>query len=243
MIERTGSGLINSLRQWSEEHQKKGTQKKGTSDTEQTAKQEIQTPLSTSSLLKEENQKKTSPLEDFKKEKLEDSKEKFKSKDVTLVKAQSAEDLKIAAEIRRLKMWEDHVIQHERMHMLAGGEFAGAPSYTYTTGPDGKRYIQGGEVTMYVPAGTTLEDSEVALEKVKRAAAAPSDPSPQDLKTSAMASARQASVRKMIARKQSKESYEKAKHQEVKLKEIKGEPIQALEKMKFQEVGGFDLFI
>ncbi|MEQ9335590.1 MAG: putative metalloprotease CJM1_0395 family protein, partial [Miltoncostaeaceae bacterium] len=30
-------------------------------------------------------------------------------------------------------------------HAAAGGQYAGAPSFTYQTGPDGKRYAVGGE--------------------------------------------------------------------------------------------------
>lgn len=182
-------------------------------------------------------------IETHKAKALEISKEKFKTSDVNTVKANSAEDLKISSEIRRLKAWEDHVKQHERQHQLAGGDCAGAPSYTYTTGPDGKRYISGGEVTMYVPSGNSLEDSEVALERVKRAASAPADPSPQDLKTAAMASAKQASIRMNIAKKQAKEAYNESRHQELQLKELKGEHVDAIDKFKFKEVSAFELFI
>lgn len=174
---------------------------------------------------------------------VEDSKEKFKKQDVNLVKAKSSQDLTIASEIRRLKMWEEHVKQHEQQHQLAGGEFAGAPSYTYTRGPDGKRYISGGEVTMYVPAGVELEDSEAALEKVKRAASAPSDPSPQDLKTAAMASAKQASVRSALIKKQAKEAYEASRQQENQIKELRGESVNAISKFQFNHMNGFELFV
>jgi hypothetical protein len=173
----------------------------------------------------------------------EDSEEKFKTKDVHSVKAKSAEDVRIASQIQKLKMWEDHVIAHERMHMIAGGGSVGAPSYSYTVGPDGKRYITGGEVTLYVPNAATLEGSEVALEKLKRAATAPSDPSPQDLRAAAMASSIQNAIRAAISRNKMKEAYEETKQQEVMIKEQKGETINALEKFKFQRIVAFELMI
>lgn len=229
MIERIGSNINQSLRQLKDD----AIRLKAAKEKESLEKR-----------LKDKNpDEKPYTIETDKQKALENSKEKFKTADVDDVKPKSAEDLKIASEIRRLKMWEEHVKQHERQHQLAGGEFAGAPSYTYTTGPDGKRYISGGEVTMYVPAGNTLEDSEAALERVKRAAAAPADPSPQDLKTAAMASAKQASVRMSIAKKQAKEAYAESRHQELQLKELKGEQVDAIDKFKFNEVSAFELFI
>lgn len=174
---------------------------------------------------------------------IENNKEKFKTTDVHSVKVKSAEDVKIAAEIRRLKMWEEHAKDHERQHQLVGGEFAGSPSYTYTIGPDGKRYISGGEVSMYIPAGSTPEDSLAALERVKRAATAPADPSPQDIKTAAMASAKQASIRMSMLKKQGKEAYEHSRQQELQLKEMKGDVVDPISRFKFNEFSAFELFI
>lgn len=224
MIEKVGTTTLETLSNWAKELREKRVEK--------LAKKEDKKPEGALDASKQ-------TLEDL----VEDSREKFAKKDVTQINPKTAEDLKLTAEIKRLKMWEDHVIAHERMHQLAGGEFAGAPSYTYTVGPDGKRYIQGGEVTMYVPAGLSLEDSEFALERVKRAATAPSDPSPQDSKTAAMASARQASVRAKIAKMKMREAYEKTKEMDISQRKLKGEEIQPLEKMKFSEVKAFDLFI
>lgn len=225
MIEKIGNSGIQSLRQWAEELKEKKLKNTKANIEEQNPKGALE-----SSQMNIEQH-------------TENTKEKFKHKSIEQVKTNTAEDLKIASEIRRLKAWEDHVVAHERMHQLAGGEFAGAPSYTYTTGPDGKRYIQGGEVTMYVPSGISLEDSEAVLEKVKRAASAPSDPSPQDMKTAAMASAKQASVKTKLAKVKAKEAYEKSHEQELQLREAKGEDVGSLKKMKFSEVKAFELFV
>ena len=65
-------------------------------------------------------------------------------------------------------------------HKAAGGEYAGAIRYQYTTGPDGQAYIVGGEVSIDVSEGKTPEETLRKMEQVKRAAMAPADPSPQD---------------------------------------------------------------
>jgi hypothetical protein len=72
-----------------------------------------------------------------------------------------------------------------------GGQYAGAPSYTFKRGPDGQSYAVAGEVpidTSVIPG-----DPQATIEKmqqVQRAALAPADPSPQDLKVAAQAAAK-----------------------------------------------------
>ena len=50
--------------------------------------------------------------------------------------------------VRELQQSDAEVRRHEAAHAAAGGEFAGAPTFTYQTGPDGKRYAVGGEVSI-----------------------------------------------------------------------------------------------
>jgi len=142
-----------------------------------------------------------------------DSQEKFVGKSLESVKVEDNNDAKIAREIQRADNWEASVVQHERSHMQTGGEFAGAATYVYGKGADGKTYITGGEVSMKVPAGGDLERLSYALERVKRAAMSPANPSPQDMMTAAMASTRQASVNQEIVRKRAVETYEKNKQE------------------------------
>lgn len=169
--------------------------------------------------------------------------EKFKTSDVSKVKIETSEDLRISSEIQRMKAWENHVVAHERMHMLAGGGAVGAPSYVYKMGPDGKAYITGGEVTLYVPKAATLEGSEVALEKLKAAALAPSDPSPKDMAAAAMATSIIDKVRAMVRHKQMKEAYEKTQEQTLQIRQARGEDIQALDKISFSHIVAFELMI
>lgn len=135
--------------------------------------------------------------------------EKFKVVDESQVKAKSQKDINIKAEIRRLLSFQNKVIQHERAHAMVGGGLAGNPSYIYTTGPDGKKYISGGEVSIRIPGGTTMEDTLAMVQKVKAAAMAPADPSPQDIKTASKASSIELSIRREIAIKKAKTAYKR----------------------------------
>ena len=112
-------------------------------------------------------------------------------------KANGADDNSDAA--RKLKQIEQDVIAHEAAHQAAGGRFAGPVSYTYTQGPDGKRYITGGEVPIHVPASDDPEQTLRDMEQVRRAALAPGDPSGQDLSVAAQAAMVAAQARQEIA--------------------------------------------
>ncbi|MEO5359770.1 MAG: hypothetical protein H7843_04910 [Nitrospirota bacterium] len=94
--------------------------------------------------------------------------------------ARAVNDQKIQQEIQQLKHREQQVRTHEQAHQSVGGRYAGAPTYQYTKGPDGKSYITGGEVSIDVSKAKTPEDTVKKMEQVRAAALAPSDPSPQD---------------------------------------------------------------
>jgi hypothetical protein len=79
---------------------------------------------------------------------------------------------------------------HEQAHAAIGGGFAGAPSYSFARGPDGKSYAVGGEVGIDV--SPVAGDPAATLRKmavVQRAALAPAEPSAQDLQVAAQAQA------------------------------------------------------
>lgn len=100
----------------------------------------------------------------------------------------------------QLKAIERDVIAHEAAHKAAGGQYAGPASYSYATGPDGRRYIVGGEVSISAPEGKTPEETIQIMEQVKRAALAPGSPSPQDIRVAASASAAQMRARAEMAK-------------------------------------------
>jgi hypothetical protein len=91
-------------------------------------------------------------------------------------------------EIAKLSKRDQEVRAHEQAHASVGGRYAGAPSYSFTHGPDGKRYAVGGEVS--IDSGPVPNDPEATLRKMEivlRAALAPAEPSAQDLRIAAEA--------------------------------------------------------
>lgn len=116
---------------------------------------------------------------------------------------QAGKDLKIKSDVRRLINWENNVKQHEQAHMSVGGGLVSAARFSYTVGPDGRRYVAGGEVSISIPSSNKEEDNIQTFERVKRAALAPADPSPQDIKTAAMASALLTAAYQKLAKQRS----------------------------------------
>lgn len=113
---------------------------------------------------------------------------------------------KQTAEIQKLKTGEQKVISHETAHKSAGGQYAGAVSYEYKTGPDGKRYIVGGEVSIDMSPAKTPSATVTKMQQVKRAALAPADPSAQDRSVAARADA----LQQKAAQEAMKQSYKGA---------------------------------
>ena len=103
--------------------------------------------------------------------------------------------------VRELQRIEQEVIAHEAAHQSAGGGLAGAASYTYTQGPDGRHYITGGEVSIQMPVSDDPEQTLRDMEQVQRAAMAPANPSSQDFSVAAKAASMAANARQEIAAK------------------------------------------
>ncbi len=102
--------------------------------------------------------------------------------------------------IAELEQIEREVIAHEAAHKAAAGRFGGAVSYTYTTGPDGKKYITGGEVPINTPATNDPEEALRNARQVMSAAMAPGDPSGQDISVAASAAQAASAARAELAR-------------------------------------------
>lgn len=93
-----------------------------------------------------------------------------------------------AAQIRELAARDREVRQHELAHKSAAGSLAGAISFDYQRGPDGKLYAVGGEVDIRTtPASSDPADVVAYAEQVIRAALAPAEPSSQDRQVAAQA--------------------------------------------------------
>ncbi len=110
-------------------------------------------------------------------------------------------------EVEDLQVRDREVRAHELAHVMAGGSLVrrGA-TYQYTTGPDGKRYAVGGEVSIDI---SPVEDDPSAtitkMEQVKRAALAPAEPSSQDRSVAATAAQNEAEARQELLQQPSEE--------------------------------------
>lgn len=101
--------------------------------------------------------------------------------------------------INSLKLRDTEVIAHEQAHAAVGGAHAGAPSYSYETGPDGVKYAVSGEVS--IDTSPVQGDPQATLQKaqqIKAAALAPTEPSAQDLKVAGKADQMAAEARSEI---------------------------------------------
>ncbi|MCD6525383.1 MAG: hypothetical protein J7K75_00080 [Desulfuromonas sp.] len=91
-------------------------------------------------------------------------------------------------EVQELKLRDREVQVHEAAHAAVGGQYAGAPTLTYKTGPDGQRYAVEGHVNIdmsEIPGDprATMKKADV----IRAAALAPAQPSGQDRNVAAKA--------------------------------------------------------
>jgi hypothetical protein len=105
--------------------------------------------------------------------------------------------------VDELKDRDREVRLHEQAHAATGGQYAGAPVYEYETGPDGKRYAVGGEVSIDVATEKTPNETIRKMQQVKAAALAPAEPSPQDYKVASDATQKEQAARSELAKEQS----------------------------------------
>ncbi|MDR2787601.1 MAG: hypothetical protein LBD06_04435 [Candidatus Accumulibacter sp.] len=107
------------------------------------------------------------------------------------------------SELAELKKTDRKVRQHEQAHVAAGGGLVvSGPSYQYATGPDGQRYAVAGEVGIQTSPGRTPEETMRRASRIRAAALAPADPSPQDRNVAAQAARMEAQAAQEIAQQQ-----------------------------------------
>ncbi|NRB37041.1 MAG: hypothetical protein HRU20_01080 [Pseudomonadales bacterium] len=107
--------------------------------------------------------------------------------------------------IRQLRVRDREVRAHEAAHAAAGAELAGAPSYSYQKGPDGRNYAIGGEVG--INTSVVKGDPQATLarsEKIRRAALAPINPSAQDMHIATLATRMAVDARAAITAEKSR---------------------------------------
>ncbi len=116
-------------------------------------------------------------------------------------KQEAKQEIQDQAIIRELASIDRKVRAHEQAHASVGGALAGAPSYTYKTGPNGVRYAVAGEVPIQLsPVAGNPKATLSNAEQVRRAALAPADPSPTDRRIASSAQALASKARFEIAR-------------------------------------------
>ncbi|MCL2075791.1 MAG: hypothetical protein FWH15_05030 [Betaproteobacteria bacterium] len=103
-------------------------------------------------------------------------------------------------EVEMLKQTDRAVRQHEMQHVAAGGSMVtSGASFTYKRGPDGQSYAVAGEVGIDTSKGRTPEETLSRATRIRAAALAPSDPSPQDRRVAAMATQMEMEAMREIA--------------------------------------------
>ena len=106
--------------------------------------------------------------------------------------------------VSQFKSVERKVIAHEQAHTSVGGGLITGASYSYTQGPDGKSYISGGEVSIDTSGAKTPEETIDKMARVRAAALAPADPSPQDRAAASRATVTEAAARLEVVRETAK---------------------------------------
>lgn len=92
-------------------------------------------------------------------------------------------------QVQQLKQRDTEVRTHEQAHLSTAGQYAaGGPSFSYQTGPNGKRYAVGGSVPIDMKEASTPAATMMKMRTVKRAALAPANPSAADRQIAARAS-------------------------------------------------------
>ena len=127
------------------------------------------------------------------------------------------------AEVRQLETLrtrDREVRAHEAAHVAAGGRYVqGGPTYTFHTGPDGRRYAIGGEVSISTGKESTPEATLAKAQVIRAAAQAPASPSGADRAVAAAATHLEASARTEIREEKAAEVRETKEDTEAKAEE------------------------
>ncbi|MBN2647612.1 MAG: hypothetical protein JXR44_07500 [Thiotrichales bacterium] len=102
--------------------------------------------------------------------------------------------------LNQLRARDREVRAHEMAHLSVAGPYATGMSFSYQTGPDGKRYAIGGEVG--IDTAPVANDPEATVQKarvIQSAALAPAEPSAQDYRVAAAAAQMMAQARIELA--------------------------------------------
>jgi hypothetical protein len=112
-------------------------------------------------------------------------------------------------QVEQLSERDREVRAHEQAHARTGGPYAGAPSYEFERGPDGKMYAVSGEVQIdTAPIDGDAAATIAKMETVIRAALAPQDPSATDSRVAAEARAAKGEAQAELRKEKQQEAPE-----------------------------------
>lgn len=113
-------------------------------------------------------------------------------------------------QVQELKKRDQEVRRHEQAHKAAAGQYAtGGASFEYETGPDGKRYAVGGEVSISTSEIPNNPQATIQkMQQIRRAALAPGHPSGQDRSVAAQAQAAERAAKTELAQQRREEMAE-----------------------------------
>ena len=107
-------------------------------------------------------------------------------------------------QVDELKKRDREVREHEQAHLAVGRDLVrGGPTYSYETGPDNKRYVVSGEVSIDSTPGRTPEETIPKAQHIRDTALAPAQPSAQDRSVAAQAGRMESDARIELANQQS----------------------------------------
>ena len=102
--------------------------------------------------------------------------------------------------VLELQQTDRQVRGHEQAHLAAAGGLARGVSFTFVTGPDGRQYAVGGEVSIDTsPVSGDPERTIQKAQQIRAAANAPANPSGQDRAVAAQASRMEQAARQELA--------------------------------------------
>lgn len=120
--------------------------------------------------------------------------------------------------VAKLKQVDQKVRAHEQAHIAVGADLIlGGASFSYTTGPDNKRYAVSGEVTIDTSPGRTPEETVPKAQHIIATALAPADPSPQDHSVAAQAGQLESRARQELLAQEAEEAAAPAENSGVAL--------------------------
>ncbi len=111
-------------------------------------------------------------------------------------------------QVDKLKERDREVRTHEQAHATVGGQYAGAPSYDYETGPDNQQYAVAGEVKIdTAPVAGDPAATIAKMDVVIKAAMAPAEPSSADRAVAAQAAQKRTEAQAELTAQKTEERY------------------------------------